>query len=352
MQSEEFLRKQKAFHENPGINPDTGKRLLFGKGPYLKFIEIYGPIPTKQQSSPTKQPSPKQQSPPKKVARPKKSKVQVVKTIAKNPGVIAIENVGIIPRDINYNIVINTPPVDLLALYQTNSAYRSILDSPDTLDFLYNKYLQENYDKESKQYFIQTAFGKKVYPKNKSFNNFLKIYSNNLTRGAGLSIDIMNVYLALREMSQKFHYNRKVDLQFAIRVSAVLEYLIAEMLELAGNVARENNKVRVTDRHLVKAIESDDELKKTFPEMMKQRKTPSFQEDIKLIVQQVHPEKRIIQDQIIYHINYLLYYIMKKMLIDYENNLPFHNITTFINGELGNHALNEAQKAYDRYYRD
>lgn len=40
-----FLRKQKMFHKNPGINPDTGKRLIHGKGPYLKLVELYGLAP-------------------------------------------------------------------------------------------------------------------------------------------------------------------------------------------------------------------------------------------------------------------------------------------------------------------
>lgn len=40
--SEEFIRKQQAFHNNPGINPDTGKKLIKDKGPYLKFVELYG----------------------------------------------------------------------------------------------------------------------------------------------------------------------------------------------------------------------------------------------------------------------------------------------------------------------
>lgn len=47
--TDEFIRKQKAFHTNPGINPDNGKRLMHGKGPYLKFVELYGIPPDKTQ---------------------------------------------------------------------------------------------------------------------------------------------------------------------------------------------------------------------------------------------------------------------------------------------------------------
>lgn len=42
-----FARKQKQFHNNPGINPDNGKKLIYGKGPYLKFVVLYGePVKT------------------------------------------------------------------------------------------------------------------------------------------------------------------------------------------------------------------------------------------------------------------------------------------------------------------
>jgi hypothetical protein len=48
MQDIHFLRKQKQFHNNPGINPETGKKLIKGKGPYLKFVELYG-LPQKEE---------------------------------------------------------------------------------------------------------------------------------------------------------------------------------------------------------------------------------------------------------------------------------------------------------------
>lgn len=38
----EFVRKQKAFHANSLINPDNGKKLMYGKKPYLKAVRKYG----------------------------------------------------------------------------------------------------------------------------------------------------------------------------------------------------------------------------------------------------------------------------------------------------------------------
>ncbi len=61
----------------------------------------------------------------------------------------------------------------------------------------------------------------------------------------------------------KKHANtERVSVKAAVFLAGVLEYLAAEVLELAGNAARDNKKTRIIPRHIQLAVRSDDELSK------------------------------------------------------------------------------------------
>ncbi|EAU89257.2 histone H2A [Coprinopsis cinerea okayama7 len=75
---------------------------------------------------------------------------------------------------------------------------------------------------------------------------------------AGLQFPVGRVHRLLK----KGNYAQRVGAGAPVYLAAVLEYLAAEILELAGNAARDNKKQRIVPRHLQLAIRNDEELQK------------------------------------------------------------------------------------------
>ena len=67
---------------------------------------------------------------------------------------------------------------------------------------------------------------------------------------AGLQFPVGRVHRLLR----KGNYASRVGAGAPVYLAAVMEYLAAEILELAGNAARDNKKTRIIPRHLQLAI--------------------------------------------------------------------------------------------------
>ncbi|KAK0218090.1 histone-fold-containing protein [Armillaria fumosa] len=79
-----------------------------------------------------------------------------------------------------------------------------------------------------------------------------------LTRShrAGLQFSVTRFHRQLRSNNT----GKRIATGAPVYLAAVIEYLVAEIVELAGNVAKNNKKRRIIPRHLQLAIRHDDEL--------------------------------------------------------------------------------------------
>lgn len=77
---------------------------------------------------------------------------------------------------------------------------------------------------------------------------------------AGLAFPVSRVLKSLR----KGRYAKHIQVGASVYLTSVIEYLVAEILELSSNAATQNKKLRVTPRHLCLAIRHDEELNQLF----------------------------------------------------------------------------------------
>ena len=77
---------------------------------------------------------------------------------------------------------------------------------------------------------------------------------------AGLSFPVGRI----ARMLKQGRYSERVGMGAPVYLAAVLEYLVAEILEVSVMVVRQNKKARIVPRYIFLGLKEDEEFKKLF----------------------------------------------------------------------------------------
>ena len=140
--------------------------------------------------------------------------------------------------------------------------------------------------------------------------------------------------------------------EFVISMTAATEYLVAEILELAGNVTRDRRKVRITTDFIKYAIDNDKELKQTFNALhiIVDDNLSTLRKSTYTVLKQVHPDTSITKDAIKY-MDAIIHAFIKDCARRFQLNITDISDILHANlvGDLATHAVSESNKAITRW---
>ena len=170
--------------------------------------------------------------------------------------------------------------------------------------------------------------------------------------GLTFKVSAVEKTLSGKILEKDLHY--KLSKRHSVPFTAVVEYMIAEILELSGNASRADHKVRIKIEHMVKAINNDEELNKVFntDTTVVPDDIPKFSTWTYKVLKQVHPDTGINADTSRF-LDKLIFDLMELIAVGFpqeRKNIDINAIITgFLPGELAKHATNEATKAITKY---
>jgi histone H2A len=91
--------------------------------------------------------------------------------------------------------------------------------------------------------------------KQRSKTKKMKTPIQSQSKRSGLQFPVGRISRLMKEVLKQ-----RVGKGAPVYLAAVLEYLCAEILELAGNAARDNKRTRIIPRHIMLAVRNDEEL--------------------------------------------------------------------------------------------
>lgn len=176
----------------------------------------------------------------------------------------------------------------------------------------------------------------------------------NISPRAGLTFNAAIVSKLLTNEMKLKNINYKLTNIHLVEITSTIEYLTAEILELAGNVTRDGKRMRITIEFMIKAIKNDDELNKVFNTEVQlvPDDTPKLHSSTHKILCQVHPDTAITGDASRF-LDKLLCDFIKSIVNNFPTELEKVKVNEILAKLLGGlllvHSINEGAKSIVKY---